>query len=365
MVSPQLVKYKIAKALAASLKDSIEFLYSNYKAEYVLLRERFPDDEHYRREVQKLLNDFQSSVKKVIGSDEIDIENHLFYELTKLEFREGLNPNYESFVKLLEWSSENREVSYLVHNALDETNLGKFDAKKVGGEIIESIHFNFSYLENEFTRAIRAFAQLRLIYEINSDDFNSKGPDIVNEPEEELTHKTKAKLIRDKLNWLGDKKILEQMFIKLSKHTFEESGKNVIEATDGQIKKLINSNFYFSAEAKSEPAIEPTERILYNGEVAALVRLFYILEKKKLDDGFELLRHNPKSIWLFIESNFKWYKKEENRVMLIEYKTIKDTWSKIERKKTKNLQRFLDNESKPKVIKNSLLNIVADTLTAR
>jgi len=368
MVSPQLVKYKIAKALAASLKDSIKFLYSNYKAEYMLLRERFPDDEHYRREVQKLLNDFQSSVKKVIGSDEMDIENHLFYELAKLEFREGLNPNYESFVKLTKWYSEDREVRYVSNANVDLTNLGTFKAEsQLEGKTKESINFDFSYLEDEFDIAIKVFAQKKLIGEIESSAVRSNESDIAKEPLEQPTHKIKAKPTRNKLSWIGDEKTIDQMFFELSKHTFKESGKKVIEANGYSIKEMIRNNFDFSEKPTNVPALDTTKRLLYNGEISALVRLFYVLDGKKSAGGFGLVDSDTNSILNFIHCNFKWYDKDDNKVKQIAMRTLEHTWERTEKsyKSTSGYSKLIDNESNPQKIKKSLIIIVRNILTGR
>jgi hypothetical protein len=162
---------------------------------------------------------------------------------------------------------------------------------------------------------------------------------------------------------MGDKEVLENIFLKLANSSFEPKGKKVIASTKSVINKIINNNFDFSPEADGVIAVDPTHKLVYNGNISSLLRLLYFLSNKYKNI---LLLSAPNSDLLgFVHKNFLWFNREANAEQTIELKTLSDEWGKIEGVYKKDAAKLLAHENNPQRKKKSILNIVYSEICSK
>jgi hypothetical protein len=158
---------------------------------------------------------------------------------------------------------------------------------------------------------------------------------------------------------MENRKIIKNIFSKLSNHSFEVNDKKVLDASDTEIDETINNNFDFSAKPTSVAAKETSHKLLYNGEISALIRLLYFLSIKKSKNGYCVLNAPPDAIISFVHNNFLWHNKEEITGQTIEMKTLLDLWSRTKRKYNQDYDELLADEKNSKKKGNSVLNILS------
>lgn len=370
MIHPEELAHILAQTLVKPVETLSEILNPVYEGQYNLLRKKFVDNKEYSEELKRFVKSKQAYIEKQIQSHPFIVENYLSSAILKsfdtLGAEGGTYFEHDSIRKLFTWYKEDRNFKYRYHYSPNTSNFGKVEviAESGSGKKKETISFKFEYLKEKLETAAMLNVFVQLIEKVKSDEFYSEDQSIESNEIKANKEKGETKAPRQKLSWMENRKIIKNIFSKLSNHSFEVNDKKVLDASDTEIEETINNNFDFSAKPTSVAAKETSHKLLYNGDISALIRLLYFLSIKKLKNGSCLLNAPKDAIISFVHNNFLWHNKEENTDQTIEMKTLLDLWGKTKRVYNQDYDKLLADENNSKKKDKSVLNIISAELSS-
>ncbi|MBL0309220.1 MAG: hypothetical protein IPP77_05950 [Bacteroidetes bacterium] len=299
-----------------------------------VLRDEYPIDEEYKKELIKFVKDKYTLVEKHWQYGSFDTAR--FLKKYILKSFHSLGPDGGTYFE----HPQIRGLMKLYENKFDVNY--KFDYKpgKNFGKVLvvatarkgkkeKEIAFAFEYLKSVMTNAAWVLAYLKFRENFKNELAEDSSSSI--EPEN-TKHEYKPENSSNRMKWRVDRKHLESIFGKLARQTLTEDGRLTLVAKPTEIQKLIERNFEFSDTKQKVNYPDKNSRLIYNGQMVSFLRLLFYLSEKKMK-GKDKPAFSPPDSWIinFVCRNFMRYNKQgvEEEIPV---KSVKDEWLRIRRK---------------------------------
>ena len=306
-----------------------------------------------QNKVDSLFKDFKTEKNQVMfGHNHASLIFYWRYLSDQLHEIESANPDKTFFI---EKAKENNQIILDYKGIIADGTASIIDLSLI--DVYVDFVYDFSIkLKKEVSKSIAEVITLA-----NGKDSRKKvQADLLSDKKYAAPKLQDKKAVRQaerrKITWNADRQVLEQLFFKLINHRIDSTGLRIIDASPEKIRKLIDNNFEFSRETDASDIIKKeAQKLIYNGDIAALIRLLYYLSLKKSKSNSSVMRAPDMDIHMFVHSNFLWFDKEEKRAKQIELKTLADTWSRTKKVYGKAPDKLMQDENNPHKKENSLI----------